>query len=59
MTDMEVLKLVVEKLHSRGARGIIGLRKKFAVRNECVHLRDRSWTTTSLGSWTLRNSLRP
>ena len=31
LSDMEILKFVVDKLHARGARGVIGIRRKFAV----------------------------
>jgi len=31
MSDIEILKYVVDKMHSRGARGMMGIRRKFAV----------------------------
>ena len=33
-SDIEILKLVIEKLKARGARGIIGIKKKFLIMDE-------------------------
>jgi hypothetical protein len=36
MSDIEVLKYVRDKLHARGARGIVGIRRKFAVEDRGI-----------------------
>lgn len=32
MPDIEILKFVIDKLHARGIRGVVGIRRKFDVR---------------------------